>query len=362
MRVRQLPVRFRDPLPTSAPPIPRTLAGGNELERQPSPERSGCNIEGIEGPIGPESHSPTITSTNSFGVFREYLSVSSHNPHNPDVFADAHPPLSPPQPVGSSLMVAAPPELGDGPMANSNVSKDLLLAWSTRGLGSTPAGLDDLVNNVIKHPAFLPSELEDFNAVTAIRQFKREWFSKPGTALKAGDGWKEGSVSIRVPCTGVGQLESEAPEFVVSGILYRDVVEVITAELEDPETFDDIHVTPYKEWWIPGSGEEPIRVYSEIYNSDAMLEVDTEMRDNLGATPHGPDDDLEAFIVSALLYSDSTHLASFGSASLWPIYLFLGNVSKYTRSKPTSFSAHHIAYIPTVRLSPFKINSQPQLI
>ena len=63
----------------------------------------------------------------------------------------------------------------------------------------------------------------------------------------------------------------------------------------------------------------------------------------------GLQDDLETFIVSALLYSDSTHLASFGSASLWPIYLYLGNISKYTRSKPTSFSAHHIAYIPTVR-------------
>jgi hypothetical protein len=71
------------------------------------------------------------------------------------------------------------------------------------------------------------------------------------------------------------------------------------------------------------------------------------MRDNLDAV-HGPEGDLEAFVVSALLYSDSTHLASFGTASLWPIYLFLGNVSKYIRSKPTSFSAHHIAYIPTV--------------
>jgi hypothetical protein len=126
------------------------------------------------------------------------------------------------------------------------------------------------------------------------------------------------------------------------------VVEVIAAELEDPDTFENIHVTPYKEWWSPHPDEDPVRVYSETYNSDAMLQADEEMRKNLG-TLHGSDSDLEAFIVSALLYSDSTHLASFGNASLWPIYLFLGNISKYTRSKPTSFSAHHIAYIPTVR-------------
>jgi len=30
-----------------------------------------------------------------------------------------------------------------------------------------------------------------------------------------------------------------------------------------------------------------------------------------------------------MLWSDSTHLASFGNASLWPIYLYIGNLSKY---------------------------------
>jgi hypothetical protein len=196
------------------------------------------------------------------------------------------------------------------------------------------------------HPDFQLSGLKDFNAITAIRQLEGMWFERPGGGLNAGDGWKQGSVSIRVPCTGVAQQENDAPEFIVSGILYRDVIEVITAELEDPDTFDQVHVVPYKELWTPGPGEEPVRIYSEIYNSDAMLEADMEMRDGLDTA--GLDGDLETFIISALLYSDSTHLAPFGDASLWPIYLFFGNVSKYTRSKPTSFSAHHIAYIPTV--------------
>ena len=218
----------------------------------------------------------------------------------------------------------------------------------TAGGGDTPAGINNLVHGVLRHPSFNPPDLEDFNAVTAMRRFDREHF-KSGPALKAGDGWKEGSVGIRVPCTGVQQKESDAPLFVVDGILYRDVVEVITTELEDAEVFRNIHVTPYKEWWNPGSGEEPIRVYSESYNSEAMLQADTEMRNSPISSHVPPDGDLETFIVSAILYSDSTHLASFGNASLWPIYLFLGNISKYTRSKPTSLSAHHIAYIPTVR-------------
>jgi len=57
---------------------------------------------------------------------------------------------------------------------------------------------------------------------------------------------------------------------------------------------------------------------------------------------------LEMVIATIMLWSDSTHLASFGHAALWPIYLFLGNQSKYTQAKPISFAAHHLAYIPKV--------------
>lgn len=49
-----------------------------------------------------------------------------------------------------------------------------------------------------------------------------------------------------------------------------------------------------------------------------------------------------------MLWSDETHLTSFGSAGLWPIYLYLGNLSKYIRGMPTQFAAHHLAYIPSV--------------
>ncbi|KAE9385432.1 hypothetical protein BT96DRAFT_949848 [Gymnopus androsaceus JB14] len=48
------------------------------------------------------------------------------------------------------------------------------------------------------------------------------------------------------------------------------------------------------------------------------------------------------------LWSDSTHLAEFGTASLWPIYLYFGNLSKYTQGKSKSHAAHHLAYIPSL--------------
>lgn len=49
-----------------------------------------------------------------------------------------------------------------------------------------------------------------------------------------------------------------------------------------------------------------------------------------------------------MLWSDATHLTNFGSASLWPLYMFFGGHSKYIRGKPTSGTGHHLAYIPTL--------------
>ena len=79
-----------------------------------------------------------------------------------------------------------------------------------------------------------------------------------------------------------------------------------------------------------------------------MLEEDAKIH----ALPRNPEDEpnIEVAMGAILLWSDSTHLTSFGSASLWPIYLFFGNLSKYTRGKPNAHAAHHLAYVPSVSM------------
>ena len=37
-----------------------------------------------------------------------------------------------------------------------------------------------------------------------------------------------------------------------------------------------------------------------------------------------------------MFWSDSTHLVNFGTAKLWPIYLLVGNLSKYICGQPNS--------------------------
>jgi Plavaka transposase len=113
---------------------------------------------------------------------------------------------------------------------------------------------------------------------------------------------------------------------------------------QSPKAFTPFRLEPY---WHPSKGEPPERVYSEIYTANAW----NNEYDEINKSHHGkdgPNQDLEAFIIGILLWSDSTVLAQFGTASLWPIYLYIGNQSKYTRAKPTSMSAHHLAYLPKV--------------
>ena len=64
--------------------------------------------------------------------------------------------------------------------------------------------------------------------------------------------------------------------------------------------------------------------------------------------PNETDCEREKIVAALMFSSDATHLAQFGNAQAWPIYLMLGNLSKYIRAKPDSGAMYHLAYIPSV--------------
>lgn len=80
----------------------------------------------------------------------------------------------------------------------------------------------------------------------------------------------------------------------------------------------------YCKYW-QCSKDYSIEVISEAYSSPKMLETYAEIL-NL---PQKPGDKYECTIASLMFWSDATHLVSFGDTSLWPLYLFFGNQSKY---------------------------------
>ncbi|THG96656.1 hypothetical protein EW026_g5211 [Hermanssonia centrifuga] len=110
------------------------------------------------------------------------------------------------------------------------------------------------------------------------------------------------------------------------------------------------------------SDAPPQRVFSELYNSDAM----NEEYERIKAVPRADGCKLETVIASIMLWSDSTHLAQFGNASLWPIYAFFGNQSNIT-SKYINNVLSPRSWVPTrnafsVKLSQFGFNFFSMLV
>ena len=86
------------------------------------------------------------------------------------------------------------------------------------------------------------------------------------------------------------------------------------------------------------------RLFDEVYTSEAW----EKSHNLLQKQPPEPGCKLEKVIAGLMFWSDSTHLANVDTASVWPVYLYFANLSKYAHAKPNSGACHHIAYIPSV--------------
>ncbi|TBU51185.1 hypothetical protein BD310DRAFT_786414, partial [Dichomitus squalens] len=215
--------------------------------------------------------------------------------------------------------------------------------WQYSGsVTKSAAELQRLVDDVLLDPRFEKDDLAGFS--TAREKRRLDEHQTTLGAFSVDDGWREIEVELHVPKERVQHEDERTTEsFFVRGIWARNFTEVIKAGVRD--------VVARKYHWIPhqlfrrrSADQPPERLYSEVYNSDAMLEEHQKLQEK----PRNADDspDVEYAVCALTVYSDSTHLAQFGTASLWPIHAFIANLSKYFRLKPTMFAAHHLAYIP----------------
>ena len=217
----------------------------------------------------------------------------------------------------------------------------------TLQLGSsskTAPGMNSIANLIISGKV-KGEELEGFNATTELRRLDQ--FAAESSIT--GGPWKTGSVKIKMPCTRANNpkfsTEAEAPEFEVTGVRYRSLVDLIVSKIQDPSTSASFVHTPFTEWWCPPGSATPIRIYSEAHSSNVAAKLFEQIK---GTPPPANGSQIENAIVLLMLGSDETHLANFGTASLWPIYMFFGNISKYDTCKPSEFAACHLAYLPKV--------------
>ena len=222
-----------------------------------------------------------------------------------------------------------------------------LMTWFHNGSTSKSLlDLNNLVNNVILAPDFKKEDLVNFRASHEVECLDKLESYGTQSRFSAEDGWVKMTFEISLPVEGITNAsEALAPKFKVPGLFYRPLLNVIRAALQETMA-KNFHLFPYCEFWQPSPGSAPQRLYSELYTSDMFLAEHTKIQSQHQGT--ASDRQIENIIVAIDLWSDSTHLARFRNTSLWLIYLFIGNLSKYTRGMPTSFSAHHPTYIRKV--------------
>ena len=121
-------------------------------------------------------------------------------------------------------------------------------------------------------------------------------------------------------------------------------MQVTTTALRS-EQAKSFHYTPYRHMWRKAPDAEPERIYGEVYTSDEYLKKYKELQEKRQKAPAMLQEH-EWVLFALMFWSDSTRLANFGNASLWPLYLFFAALSKYNHSMPTSNACSHIAYIP----------------
>ena len=166
------------------------------------------------------------------------------------------------------------------------------------------------------------------------------WEDEPDTG-----GWTKTPIKIDIPFHK-RTLHPGTKEFDAGILHHRKLTSVIREKLTRPSNHPYLHFEPYELFWQPTDTVEPIRVYGELYLSDAFLQAHHEVQNSI----REPGCNLPRVVLGLMFASDSTQLTAFSNAKLWPVYLMFGNESKDRRSKPSCHAFEHVAYLETVRM------------
>jgi hypothetical protein len=214
------------------------------------------------------------------------------------------------------------------------------MEWMITGGNQKSIGeVDQLAKDVLGSKDFRLEDIADFSARAENKQFDLSERHDAGSPFSE-DGWTEKDVCIMVS-TGQKDQGFGLP-FTIPSLQLWSLCNVMKSALVDI-TSQQFHLSPFKSFWKSPSGAD-VRCYDKAYTSDEWIEA----HDDLQRQPNELGCKLEKVILGLMFWSDSTHLTSFRTAKVWPLYLYFANLSKYVRCKPSSGASHHVAYIPSV--------------
>lgn len=310
------------------------------------------------------------TPVNPFGLYKIFrLHGSKDIPHDPDnsTVPEDHRdqpalPAEKPSTKRRSKKLTADPRSELYPFPNISSYRLGEWYWSDDG-GKSRHSFQTLVG-ILGSEEFDPAEVRDANWAQIDALLARSGYDIDDMDTKEwiddGISWKSISVTLNVPFSKSTDNPGNHP-FTVEGFHYRPLVPIIREKLESSAGREYFHTLGHELRWNPGPGKEHVRVYGEMYTSPAFLQAYEDLQVSLSSlycasaderyqkSPPEPDCSLPRHIVGLMFASDSTMLAAFGTAKLWPLYMFYANDSKYKRAKPTEQLFETVAYFEKVR-------------
>jgi hypothetical protein len=331
---RRQPRRFVDMVPSGLGPL--TMASGPLPVTAPSdsvpvPKRRRINPK--------EAHTILTTKPNQFGLYRVYEAPTQNHIPDPDDTNDTRaqsanrPPNDPKQFTKLVRQTILP---------YPNISAFKFNYWWWIKDGRSQSDRQYLLNDIFAKGEF---KLEDLTGVNmADLDDQMVTMDRQG----ADNGWITHAVDIKIPPGKLTQRTQELPKYTIKGLRYRRLTEVIKmAFARDNARW--FHYDPFKQYWQPNHTLPPVRVYDELYTSDAWIDEHRRLQES----PTVDGCTLPRVIAGMMLWSNATQCSQFGDSSLWPIYCFPGNLSKYERASPKARAGIHVAYIPKVCMIPF---------
>ena len=274
------------------------------------------------------------SACNGFGLFRQYYGT-----HFPD--------HDPAQNISSNDLMNTSSSNVYHPYPNQ--TSFLLGEWYWNGGEKKSQLCFQRLLEIIGHPVFCPEDVASNNWRRIDSQLSGECLD----GANDGDSWVDEEtdrnwiktpVKISVPfhkrTSHPGQKD-----FVAGMLHHRKLTSVIREKITRLSNHPHLHFEPYKWFWQPNNATEPIRVYGELYTSEAFIEAHRALQES----PEEPGCVLPRVVLGLMFASDSTHLTTFSSAKLCPVYLGIGNESKDRQLKPSCQTFEHIAYLEAVR-------------
>ncbi|KAG0696582.1 hypothetical protein DFH29DRAFT_1004423 [Suillus ampliporus] len=195
----------------------------------------------------------------------------------------------------------APPDVDNDHIFDpfTNPMCGLMMTWChTR----TNKKSDAEVNRLARFHQHLNFALEDVPGFNCAHESKLmdAYLQDKTNPLQEEFGWCQSTITIHLPKEHqTWPSEKHAPELEVPGVYHCSLTSIICSTFKD-DISKTFHMMPYSQYW------------------------------KINAIPHEADDNLERTLTPLMMWSDTTHLMSFGDTSLWPFYMYFDNQSKYT--------------------------------